>query len=295
MLNSYFKYTGIATAKAVLTNQSFRFSSPLCFNDPFDIQTRMYTEFDMDDLTNVVISRIEEYVSDKKLIPYSKSDNENSILKLKRALELTGNNFNQIKADLIPLVEDVTRRIKASVSYHNNAWLKGMQRTRAFCVTETKDNLLMWAHYAQDHTGIVFEIENINSSNNILSNIEKVQYGEKPISYFTLDELLDWILFSIEPDFKKILYFTYACYKSNHWDYEHEWRVLYDTNSPELPVLYFDCKFNSVQLKSIYFGCKTSNENMVEISRMAILVNPKIELYRAEKKEGSFSLTFARI
>jgi hypothetical protein len=294
LLSSFFKYTSINTAKAILTNQSFRFSSPLTFNDPFDIQTQIYTEFDADDLKGIVLSRIKEYVCGKKIIPDSKYNRENYFLVLKKSLNFSEENFNKIKEDLIILVDPVLIKIKNNVNYNNSAWLKGMKRSRVFCVTEDKGNLLMWAHYAQDHKGLVFEIENIHGSNNILSNIKKVSYGEKPISYFTLEELFDWVFFLEDPDFEKMLFHTYACYKSNHWDYEKEWRVLYDTQSLDQPALHFDRRFDSIQLKSISFGCNSRIEDILEIGRMAKLVNPKVELYKAKKKDREFALFFEK-
>ena len=37
-------------------------------------------------------------------------------------------------------------------------WLEKVPRMRMLCVTEEHDNLLMWAHYANNHTGAVLEL-----------------------------------------------------------------------------------------------------------------------------------------
>ena len=36
-------------------------------------------------------------------------------------------------------------------------WHDKVPRMRMLCITEEHDNLLMWAHYAQNHTGAVLE------------------------------------------------------------------------------------------------------------------------------------------
>lgn len=295
MLDSYFKYTNIDTAKAILTYQNFRYSSPLNFNDPFDIQYKLYTEFDIDSFTSIIMDRIKDYIKGKKNIPRSLSEGGKAILHLKQAIELTGVSVEKIEPSLRPLIEDATKRFKASLEYHNKAWFKGMQKSRIFCVTETKDNLLMWAHYAQDHNGVVFELEKTNQENCLFSNIKKVNYEGKPISYFSLEELINWTLFLIEPDYSKVMYSNHAWHKSLHWEYEREWRVIETCNDSEIPNLYLDRKFIPKQLKSIIFGCKTSDENIEDIRSMAEAINPSIHIFKAEKRIKEFALDFIRI
>lgn len=43
--DSFYKYMTVGTAKAVLTNTSLRYSSPLLFNDPFDHQIDFNFDF----------------------------------------------------------------------------------------------------------------------------------------------------------------------------------------------------------------------------------------------------------
>lgn len=295
LLNSYYKYTNIETAKAILTNQSFRYSSPLNFNDPFDIQNELYTEFDIDDFTSIVMSRIKEYLKGNRDIPPTTSENGNAILQLKQAIELKGINVEKVAPYLQPLIEAATKRFKESLDYQNNAWFKAMQKSRVFCVTEAKDNLLMWSHYAQDHTGIVFELENINKKNNLLSQIKKVNYKDKPISYFSLEELIKWTLFQVEPDYSKVMYATHAWHKSLHWEYEQEWRVIEICDELDKHNLHLDRQFTPTQLKSITLGCKTTVENTKVIRSMAELINPSINVYKAVKKVKEFGLYFTKI
>lgn len=295
MLKSYFKYTNINTAKAILTYQSFRYSSPLSFNDPFDIQYKLFTEFDIDDFSSIVMSRIKDYINGRREIPFSPSEDGNAILHLKQAIELTGISEKNIEPHLRPLIENVTNKFKTSLDYHNDAWFKGMQKSRVFCVTEDKDNLLMWAHYAQDHSGVVFELDRTEQPDCLLSNIKKVKYQDKPIRYFSLEELVNWTLFLIEPDYSKIMYSNHAWHKSLHWEYEQEWRVIEICDDNEVPNLFLDRKFSPEQLKSIIFGCKTSEEHIEEIRSMAEVINPKINVFRARKKVKEFALEFERI
>jgi len=47
---SFYKYMAPETALAVFTNKTFRYNSPLLFNDPFDIQSGLHYEFDVENI-----------------------------------------------------------------------------------------------------------------------------------------------------------------------------------------------------------------------------------------------------
>ena len=78
--------------------------------------------------------------------------------------------------------------------------------------TETKDNLLMWAHYANQHQGVVVEFD---TSNNFFShgssNDEKLQRV-----LYRKERLKECTDFLMEPYF----------HKSDEWSYEKEHRLL---------------------------------------------------------------------
>ncbi|MEZ8384971.1 DUF2971 domain-containing protein [Vibrio splendidus] len=85
-------------------------------------------------------------------------------------------------------------------------------------LTETKDNLLMWSHYAQEHRGIVVEFDfhhpffsesyrTLMSPN--LGRASRVLYRKERLSKLNND------------DFMEIFF-----HKSDEWDYEKEVRLL---------------------------------------------------------------------
>jgi hypothetical protein len=58
----FFKYSTASTANAILTTSTIRYSSPLLFNDPFDLQTGMPFKFDMNALPERLFAHIEGLV-----------------------------------------------------------------------------------------------------------------------------------------------------------------------------------------------------------------------------------------
>ena len=60
--NAFNKFTTMETAQLILQNGHFRYTSPLNFNDPFDIQTELYFEFDVRDLPELVCEEVDAIV-----------------------------------------------------------------------------------------------------------------------------------------------------------------------------------------------------------------------------------------
>jgi len=58
----FYKYTSAETAAKILESSTFRYSSPLLFNDPFDVQTGLHFDFDVTQLQENAWKRIERLV-----------------------------------------------------------------------------------------------------------------------------------------------------------------------------------------------------------------------------------------
>lgn len=136
------------------------------------------------------------------------------------------------------------------------------------CFTPYPDNLLMWSHYAQSHTGLCLEFDVLESPE-FFSYPIKVLYKE---NYPTLD-------FSKEDD----RYMIYSV-KSHDWAYEDEFRIL---------KLKSQCyPFNPIILKSIIFGCRASIDNIQKV--IDIITNSSnlghVKLKIAEPDRYSFRI-----
>jgi hypothetical protein len=54
----FFKYTSATTAVKILESSAVRYSSPILFNDPFDVQSGLHFDFDIDLLPDKLLDRI---------------------------------------------------------------------------------------------------------------------------------------------------------------------------------------------------------------------------------------------
>jgi hypothetical protein len=59
----FFKYSSASTAIKILERSAVRYSSPLIFNDPFDIQSGLHLPFDTEEFPEKVLQRIRELVA----------------------------------------------------------------------------------------------------------------------------------------------------------------------------------------------------------------------------------------
>jgi hypothetical protein len=151
----------------------------------------------------------------------------------------------------------------------------------------------MWAHYAKDQTGVVFEFRSLPEEDNPLSVAQPVTYVDRPLPFFSETEWLNDIL-SIRRLNERDLYKRYAYIKSRHWNYEREWRIWY----PLIPVpegLWFDCPIRESEFAAIYIGCRADPGFAAEITALSRASFPEAQVYRAQKDETAYGLKYEEI
>jgi hypothetical protein len=86
------------------------------------------------------------------------------------------------------------------------------------CLTEERDNLIMWAHYANNYKGFVIEFDDKHeffhekdSSMGKLGRIRRIDYSEDRPNHASFTDLTPAEIFFL---------------KSDDWAYEKEWRML---------------------------------------------------------------------
>lgn len=104
----------------------------------------------------------------------------------------------------------------ATPGFMNMVYRKFDETVGALCLSEVKDSLLMWAHYADSHCGFVVEFNGQHPSfdarrggSDEFRHLRRVIYRDTRPSG-NADEVADE-LFTV---------------KSSHWSYEREWRIL---------------------------------------------------------------------
>lgn len=292
---SFFKYASPNTALAILKSRMVRYSSPLLFNDPFDVQSGLHFDFDISSFHEKIIDKLEEYATAPNMPPVDESDPWGKVVKIIRENYPTygfpREKFNNIAGELIKQLVDL---IELTRNQYQDHWRKVLlPGLRVFCVSEERDNLLMWAHYAKDHTGVVFEFLSLPEEDNPLSVAQPIEYVSSPPPFFSAYEWLDEI-FSVKRLDNDALYKRYAYIKSDHWSYEREWRVWY----PLIPApdsLYEDISIRQSEFVALYIGCKADPQFAEDAVKLAKTAFPSVSVYRAEKREDIYSLEYKEI
>jgi len=155
-----------------------------------------------------------------------------------------------------------------------------------FCLCEVPDNLLMWAHYTKSHTGFVVEYKAEHSFFNAKRSDSDEFYHLRRVLYRSTRPSAD--LMNMEgPEFFLI--------KSDHWSYEHEWRVLKPLQDCDrtLHVAGRDVhlfKYPADAIKSITVGARASDHTVSKI-REILKSNPDfadVSLYQAFPDSSHF-------
>ncbi len=146
----------------------------------------------------------------------------------------------------------------------------------------------MWSHYAQDHTGAVFEFWSLPEVDNALSAAAPVRYVPSPPSFFSEGEFIDDLLSLKRLDFRS-LYHRYAYFKSDHWAYEHEWRVWYPfSNTKEHDLV----PINPAELRAVYFGCRMDPDTRSRLAALLKVGFPQAKVFQASRRDDAYALDF---
>jgi hypothetical protein len=158
--DGFFKYYTAASAKLTLKNTSRKWSTPFLFNDPFDNQFDLYLEEPSDELVEKGLNQFHEIVTSSEPLKDNQFGPLTPKMEFIRQVRLQNPDLKYTEDQIAYLrggvIEGMQRAIK--ISPETNAEIRGiMADTTVFCLSETHDNLLMWSHYAQNHTGAVIK------------------------------------------------------------------------------------------------------------------------------------------
>ena len=136
-----FKYVDIVGAEAIIDYNTLRFSSPDCFNDPFEFHDGL-VKFEV--TKNYFKEIVRKRTKDKKQI--------------KKHLAV----FESDKADFIENLINQFRRQKSE--------------TKISCFSATNLNILMWSHYSKNHTGACIQFDEAILRKTFTSHSRKIRF-----------------------------------------------------------------------------------------------------------------------
>lgn len=223
-----FKYRGVKRATQILTDLSFRFSSPASFNDPFDCS--------LDEVPHYKSSEIKSWL--KSVF--------SSATFSKISSQFPGLNY---RAALNPIQQD--KRILTE--WVRDAKENAINSRGVLALSKRFDEILLWSHYAESQAGVAIELE-LRKDPSFFLMPRNMDYEDvyTPTNYIADDfETIDKVLRT----------------KSSHWKYEDEVRIYKkDTANKDVKInpkaiksVYFGIKANDAAMQNIMAICQNPN------------------------------------
>lgn len=296
---TFYKYTSISTAKLLIKNRTIRWSSPVIFNDIEECQfvpstqermvaaQRQYQEILTECAKGNFTSNYESYSYVTKQIT--------SLLKISMDL----GKFSSV--DLERTIRKVTSNFDDDFRTYVNVAL--MKCLRLLCVTEDFDNVLMWAHYADQHRGCVLELDKFfcDEPRGLREGCVRYHENLEPKS-----NPLDILLFGQTKEVTERLTEDVIFSKRTVWNYEKEYRFFFyesfgeitmqvdlATNGRKITVkdqaesLYTDVPFPLDAIKSITFGARTPKEEIEQLVEMLGGEGIAFNVYQMQMRDGN--------
>lgn len=145
------------------------------------------------------------------------------------------------------------------------------------CFTAKNDSILMWSHYAKNHTGIV-----IGFKNNLFDGKAiQVKYSDKRVQVRAGFKIID------KNEFEQVLY-----NKNIDWAYEDEYRLCMKLDSclRDGDNYYMPCPIEMI--KEIYFGVNCKYDHITYINS---LLNQNIDLYQCARNWANYNIDFKKL
>jgi hypothetical protein len=286
--DGFFKYYTAASAKLTLQHTSRKWSTPLLFNDPFDNQFELHLQDISDELVDQNLQQWHALITSPDPLRPNQLGRLTPIVEYIRQirqqhdLQYTEEELAYVRGGVVERMERAT-----NVSAEINAQIRSvMADTSIFCVSETHDNLLMWSHYAQNHTGAVIKFL-------ALPEVDSPFIVAQPVRYTTRMPRRE---FASMLDFQKSLMEIVELItltKSDVWAYEKEWHIVAalrdKTQSYEI------LSYAPEEVGAVYLGCKMAEDDREELIGITRRLYPQAKLYQAEKHPREFALIFSKI
>lgn len=236
-----------------------KYTRPEDFNDPYDCS--FITEVDLSDFNK---------------------RNAEIVLDVKMPAKFWLYNKDKIKADL-------------RNRFNNDFTSDYQSKISVTCFTDDPLNILMWSHYAKNHTGFIIEFK-INKNFKPLSSTKDfslpfpVTYTDKypniTLNWKVLDEDLN------DLDYQTDLLSKMVLTKSECWSYENEFRsIVFNCSSDESIILR---PFDPNIVSSVIVGSKIKELHLAELKNSINKFNSShktnVQIYHTEMLDNQYKL-----
>ncbi len=284
----FYKYTSARTAKSLLINKTLRFSSPLLFNDPFDVSRRLKFGFDIDDFNKAFLEELIRLL-----------ESQDDITTINPKIRALLNYCHKLPADQRDSFVNQLRKYPPlmqldeleSFQRMEHQWQELIPMSRILSVSTEKDNPVMWWSYAENYSGVVIELECLDIYDSPLLAAKEVIYTNDFPNIGTLAYWLKKITGQIDFDYRKI-FERLELTKTRHWSYENEWRVIsFEKNSGQL---YTDYEIHPRTFCKVFLGENISDQDKEDICKLIDFDLTHLEVFEMELSHERRQIEFRK-
>lgn len=252
----FYKYRSVdgasmSRAKEILLKDKIFFASPSNFNDPFDLRPVFSLEASAE-------RQKEDYLRLSRKF-------ESHLTEAQREAEA-------IRVMTSSLSKDNLATTTAAIQVIHNFHVRAS--VGVFCVSTKRDDILMWAHYADSHKGICLEFDGTQA---LMAHALKVEYSQ------------DRVPINLYNDANDVAMSKALLTKSSHWAYEAEWRLIRYDKGPG------SAAFRPHNLTGIIFGAMATPATVQTVKLWAKQRATPLNLYRASISNTRFELQISKL
>ena len=263
----FYKYMSYETAKIVLANSTLRWSSPLIFNDPFDVPREV-----LPDVTDVKIGRaLARKIINELTHPSPNYSDFNHRLQPLFAffrtmfpnglpLELL-ENFQQL-VESPPMGENTG----LSIQEFKEVWRTMLKGRRILCLSTNPFITSMWFAYADNYRGVVLRFECSDKLDSAWLLARPIIYSDDTPLTYTAEGTAN-LLWMKDEDAIRYISHDVTFIKTKNWAPEEEWRL--SSYRPEDgDKLYSDLGFHQKELSAVIMGPSFDSDKIDELKSL---------------------------
>lgn len=282
----FYKYMTAKVAKIVLTTRRLRWSSPLLFNDRFDITQELRLNFDEHGLNAAMTDRVAWLIEHGDSATPVKHPVYGLLVRLAIRASLDdrramASEFRR-RMGSTPGQAEALRELK-------DTWRAMVPTFRVLCLSELNDVTSMWYHYADKYQGVVLEFFAVEEVDSAFQIARPVVYQDTPPSIADATAWVSCMLGEGEKNYGD-LFTEYLYVKTCAWSYEKEWRIPAPGRRPDDSELFGDYGFHPRELTAIYFGPNCPDADRTDL--LALLTHG---LEHVQAHQMSFDIPQARL
>ena len=287
--DGFFKYYTADSAKATLGTTTRKWSTPSLFNDPFDNQFALLFEEPNEESARLNLDQYLKLLSSREPFRPDQFGPETESMEFIRQIHAANPDLKYSAEEIGELLEGTLEgmhNVAALASESNTEISFILADTSILCLSDTHDNLLMWSHYAHNHTGAVVKFLALPEVDSPLLSAQPVRYSER-MPRLRFSSLLDF------NEARLSVLETITLSKSDVWSYEKEWRIIGGLR--DKTQTYEILPYAREEVGAVYLGCKMSLDDRREIVAIARDRYPDAAIFQAEKHRSEFALTFDEV